>query len=121
MKTIVYDFSDLDVRSERMQLVKDRDFDEYFALVDKLTEQRTKAASEILELMYKHGCVMVQPTEGICKSHRYYIHRQTKGLGFRVTAWDNNGPICHTVIFDGSKGLEQELPPRKFTASYKEN
>lgn len=119
MDKVVYDFTDLDRRSERMQLVKECDFDEYFALVDQLVEQRRDAAAEIIQLVCKHGCVMVQPVEGICKNHRYYVHRQPNGLGLRVTSWDNQGPIGHTVVHDGSKGLEKELPEQKFTAAWK--
>lgn len=119
MNTTLYDFSEYDSRSERMQLIKDRDFDEYFAIMDKLIEQRTQVADLIIRLTKEHGCVMVQPTEGICKNHRYYIHPRPDKDGLRITAWDNYGPIWHHYFSNG-KELEDELPQRKFTASYKE-
>ena len=116
MNTTLYDFSEYDSRSERMQLIKDRDFDEYFAIMDQLIEQRTKAADEIIELVGKHGCVMVEPVDGI--RHRYYVHPRLDKDGLRITAWDNYGPIWHHY-FNNGKELEDELPQRKFTATWK--
>lgn len=119
MNTTLYDFSEYDSRSERMKLIRQKDFDEYFAIMDELIERRTEAANEIIDLVNKYGCVMVQPTDGICKSHRYYIHPRADKEGLRITAWDNYGPIWHHYFSNGSQ-LEDELPQRKFTASYKE-
>lgn len=119
MNTTLYDFSEYDSRSERMQLIKDKDFDEYFAIMDRLIEQRTKAANEIIELVNRHGCVMVRPTEGAYKNYRYYVHPRADKNGLRVTVWDRRGPVGHHYFSNG-KELEDKLPQRKFTASYKE-
>lgn len=119
LRTTTYDFAEYDVRSERMQLIKDRDFDAYFEEVDKLISERQKAAARIIEMMADSGCVMVRPLRGAFKRHRYYVHPNPGGIGIRITAWDDLGPIWHEVIFDGAKGLEKELPDRAFTASVK--
>ena len=119
MNTTLYDFSEYDSRSERMQLIKDRDFDEYFAIMDQLIEQRTKAADEIIDLVSRYGCVMVRPiTNGALRYHRYYVHPRTDKDGLRVTVWDKRGPVGHHY-FSNDKELEDELPQRKFTVSVK--
>lgn len=118
MNKNTYDFTELDVRSERMKLIRQRDFDEYFELVDQLTELRTKAAREIIDLTHCHGCLKIKPTEGICKSHNYYLHPSLYEKGaLQYTSWDEYGPIMHYTIHNAAE-LEQELPQRKFTVDW---
>lgn len=118
MNKNTYDFRSFDVRSERMQLIKDKDFDEYFALVDQLTELRTKAARGIIYLAHCYGCLKIKPTEGICKDHDYYLHPSLYEEGaLQYTSWDKYGPIMHHTIHN-AKELEQELPQRMFTVEY---
>lgn len=119
MHVKTYDFSRYDRHTERMQLIREQDFDAYFEELDKLIAERTEAAKEILDLVSTHGCVMLQPTEGICKDHRYYVHPcPNDGSMLRYTAWDTIGPIYHDYI-SGPSGLESEMPSRAFTCSYK--
>lgn len=118
MNTILYDFTEFDSRSERMQLIREKDFDAYFDLMDTLIERRQVAAAEIIDLVSEFGCVLVQPTEGAYKSYRYYVHPRADKDGLRVTVWDNRGPVGHHYFSD-PKQLEDELPQRKFTAKWK--
>lgn len=118
MNKNVYDFTELDVRSERMQLIKDKDFDEYFRLMDELTGLRTKAARGIIFLAHCYGCLRIRPTEGITKNHTYYLHPSLYERGaLQYTSTDEYGPVTHWTIHNASE-LERELPARKFTCEY---
>lgn len=119
MRTLIYDFSEIDDRAERMRLVKDKDFDAYFELLDHLTNVRTKVAEDLMSMAYEHGCVMVQPMTGIMRNHRYYISPSLSvDGGLRYTTWDNKGPVGHGEIGD-ARWLEEYLPSHSFKASYK--
>ena len=108
-----------DVRhAERKELILDKDFDEYFALLEEIQEDRRMVAKIILDLVDEQGCVMIQ-RDDLPKSHRSYVHPSLYEPGkYQYTSWDEYGPICHYNVSD-SDGLGMELPRAAFTLSYK--
>lgn len=109
-----YDFRDYDRRAERMRLVRERDLDAYFELLDELTELRTSVAEEIIKLARRLGCVMIRNMDERHARLRYYVSPSfTVDGGLRITAFDDFGPIRHNEIAD-SQYLEGELPQGRF-------
>lgn len=117
--TTTYDFTEIDQRGERMKLIRQRDFDEYFGLLDQLTEKRAEAAQHVIDLAIEHGCVVVRPTNGVCRGHFYFLHPSLYEKGaMQYSAFDRYGAIMHQTIHD-SYELELWLPARAFTVTCK--
>lgn len=116
--TFAFDLNERERHAERKELILDKDFDEYFALMEEIQEDRRMVAKIILDLVDEHGCVMIEQA-GVLRTHRYYVHPSLYEPGkYQYTSWDEYGPICHYNVSD-SDGLGMELPRAAFTLSYK--
>lgn len=118
MKTRAYDFTELDNWAERMDLIRNHDFDAYFDLMDRIDNAYNNAADEIMASARKHGCVLIRETKRADWPRWYYVHPVPGKDELRITSWDEFGPRGHNELED-SVALGNLLPHRPFTASHK--
>ena len=88
-KLIEYTFAD---RHDRMDLIRDRDFERYFHMLELSVEESKRIAKLLMYAAYRHGCVRID-REGH-KGQWHYLHRSCKyGGNLQLTTWDEYGPV----------------------------
>lgn len=90
-------------RSERMRLIRDRDFDRYFAMLDFERQQRESVARMLMYAAERHGCVLMPEGDGRWQ----YLHRSAKYDCLQFTTWDMYGPVCDVAVMDEGDLLER--------------
>lgn len=92
-KLVEYTFSE---RDERMDALKDHDFDGYFSMLEREVRERRTFAACLMRLANEHGCVKIEKDD---KSRWYYLHRSWKYHNdLQLTAWDDDGPVWDNRI-----------------------
>lgn len=113
-----YDLNDDRAYLRRASRLHDKDFDEYFRMLDEYTEMRCGIARRLMELARAHGCVVIRQHDGILAGHWFYLSPSFVRDGLRWTHMDKWGPVSHCEIPD-ERELENHIPEGMFTVGYK--
>lgn len=85
---------------ERLELLRDRDYDEYFAMLDKAVEESETIALAIMCHAARCGCVLIRK-EGQPIWH--YLHRSVRYQdSLQLTTWDEMGPVSDIRVKEPS-------------------
>lgn len=85
---------------ERLELLRDKDYDLYFAMLDKSIEESEAIALALMCYAARYGCVLIQK-EG--QPTWYYLHRSPKYYGgLQLTTWDEFGPASDIGVMKPS-------------------
>lgn len=94
MKLIEHTFVD---RHDRMDLIRDRDFDRYFRILELSVEESRRIARLLMYAAYRHGCVRIERDGREGQWH--YLHRSWKyGSNLQLTTWDEYGPVSDMMV-----------------------
>ena len=86
-------------RHDRMDLIRDRDFDRYFRMLEVAVEESEGIARLLMYAAYRHGCVRIERGRG----QWHYLHRSAKyGNDLQLTTWDEYGPVSDARIREAS-------------------
>lgn len=82
---------------ERMNLLKESEFDRYFNLLGLSMEEGNRIARCLMYAAYFHGCILI--VQGQSERQWWFLHRAAKyGNDLQLTTWDEYGPVSDTRI-----------------------